>query len=130
MGDHRTNTGVFVRSIVRNLPPQPGTYVKCGVEELTLDSMLALWGRASGKAPTPGSTKVVQVSVKQYVELFGEMGEEQASQWVFFEWMKEAGISTIPGVTMMDVQELMSEDEKGKLVGTEQALQGMDWSGF
>ncbi|KAF4539247.1 uncharacterized protein LTHEOB_10411 [Lasiodiplodia theobromae] len=130
VGDHRTNTGVFVRSIVRNPPPQLGTYVKCGVEELTLESMLALWGRASGKAPTPGSTKVVQVSVKQYVELFGAMGEEQASQWVFFEWMKEAGVSTIPGVTMMDVQELMSDEEKRKLVGTEQALRGMDWTDF
>ncbi|KAH7140400.1 hypothetical protein B0J13DRAFT_477601, partial [Dactylonectria estremocensis] len=61
LGDHRTNTGIFVQALVRNKPPG-GTYVKCSVEELTLESYLALWGRASGIAPGPDATQVIQVS--------------------------------------------------------------------
>jgi hypothetical protein len=119
-----------VHSIIAN-PPPPGSYVKCNVEDLTLDSYLAIWGRASGISPTPGSTKVVEISPELYVELWGSMGEEQSSQWKFFKVMREMGLGLdkIPGVNFLDAQELMSE-AKNELVLTEESLKRMDWSGF
>ncbi|KIM93594.1 hypothetical protein OIDMADRAFT_89585, partial [Oidiodendron maius Zn] len=82
IGNHRVNSGIFVKAVVEN-PPPTGTYVLCNVEDLTLCSFLAAWGRASGISPQPNSTAVVQISLEQYVALWGEMGEEQASQWRF-----------------------------------------------
>lgn len=60
------------------------------------------------------------------------MGEEQASQWKFFRVMQELGVGLdkIPGVNFLDAQELMNEEAKMELVGTEESLRGMDWSGF
>lgn len=129
IGDHRINTGIFVHSIIGN-PPPPASYVKCNVEDLTLDSFLATWGRASGISPEPGSTKVVQISPEQYVELWGAMGEEQASQWKFFRVMHDLGLGLdkVPGVNFLDAQELMTEDAKSELVNTEESIRGMDWS--
>lgn len=127
VGDHRTNSGIFVHAIVRSPPPNPGTYVRCNVENLTLDSMLALWGRASGISPTPGSTAAVQISLEQYVQIWGAMGEEQGSQWKFFKFAQDLGIDKIPGVTMVEGLDLLSEEEKARLVTTEQALKNLSW---
>ncbi|KAL1847783.1 hypothetical protein Plec18167_002515 [Paecilomyces lecythidis] len=127
IGDHRINSGVFVRAIVKNPPPNPGTYVRCNVEDLTLDSMLALWGRASGISPTPDSTAAVEISQEQYVQLWGAMGEEQGSQWKFFKFVRDLGIDKIPGVTMLEGLDLLNEEERTKLVTTEQALKSIDW---
>jgi hypothetical protein len=128
--DHRINSGIFVRAIVKTPPPVGGTYVRCNVEDLTLESYLATWGRASGTSPTPGSTKVVQLSVEDYCTLWGHMSEEQASQWVFFEFLKEYGITKLPGVEMVEGRDLLSEDDINDLVPTEESLRRMDWSDF
>ncbi|KAH7128924.1 hypothetical protein EDB81DRAFT_764075 [Dactylonectria macrodidyma] len=76
LGDHRTNTGIFVQALVKN-KPRGGTYVKCSVEDLTLESYLALWGRASGIAPGPDATQVIQVSPETYIKLFGHMARSR-----------------------------------------------------
>lgn len=93
---------------------------------------MSLWGRASGKAEGPGSTKIVELSVQEYVELFGEMGEEQAIQCIFFNAIKGADPKEIEGLgfKMIDAQELMTEDEKSQLISTEESLKRIDWSCF
>lgn len=60
------------------------------------------------------------------------MGEEQASQWRFFETIAEMELSLnkIPGVDFMNAQELMSEEAKGELMGAEESLRRMGWTGF
>jgi hypothetical protein len=120
LGDHRINSGIFVRAIVKTPPPVGGTYVRCNVERLTLESYLATWGRASGTSPTPGSAKVVQLSVEDYCTLWGHMGEEQAIKWVFFEFLNEYGITKLPGVEMVEGRDLLSEDDINDLVPTEE----------
>jgi hypothetical protein len=131
MGDHRLNSGIFVYSIVAN-PPPGGSYVKCNIETFTMDSYLALWGKASGISPEPGSTAVLEISFEQYVQLWGPMGEEQASQWKFFNTMVEMGLGLdkIPGTNFLDAQELMTQEAKNELVSTEESLMRMDWTGF
>lgn len=131
MGDHRINTGVFVHAVVTN-PPPAGTYVHCNVEDLTLAKYLAAWGRASKVSPEPESTMVVQVSMEQYCALWPLMGEEQASQWRFFRFVREAGIDmyNVPDFPVVRAQDLMSEEAKAALVPTEESLARMDWSSF
>ncbi|RDL40507.1 Uncharacterized protein BP5553_00486 [Venustampulla echinocandica] len=133
VGDHATNSGIFVRAIVERPPAEAGTYVRCNVEDLTLESYLALWGKASGISPAPNSTKVVQISVADYVSLWGHMGEEQSSQWVFFEHlakMRQQGLigDDLPGATMVEGVSLLSEDEKKGLKSVEASLGELDWS--
>jgi len=116
--------------MLRN-PPAGGTYIRCNMEDLTLDSFLSLWGRASGKSPEPGSTMVIQLTPEQYIQMWGEMGVEQASQWRLFEWM--AANNQVYGGTyekMMRCQELMAEEEQASLVGTEESLRRFDWTGY
>jgi hypothetical protein len=107
--------------------------VRCNVEELTLESYLALWGKASGVSPAPGSTKVVQTTIADYIALWGPMGEEQASQWVFFEFMdnmRQQGIfkDGVPGFNLVEGLTLLSEEEKKGLKGVEESLRELDWS--
>ncbi|KAI1268613.1 hypothetical protein F5Y18DRAFT_236289 [Xylariaceae sp. FL1019] len=128
-GHHGTNTAVWVRSFIRN-PPPAGSFVRCNVEDLTMDSYLALWGRATGIAPEEGSTAVVQVSPEAYVRLWGEMGEEQLHQWEFFNWLAKTPGYSWPGVTIVEGLPLLSEEEKKLLVNTEDALGRYDWSSF
>ncbi|KAH8879258.1 NAD(P)-binding protein, partial [Thozetella sp. PMI_491] len=132
VGDHAVNSGIFVRAIVERSPAN-GTYVRCNVEDLTLESYLALWGRASGISPAPQSTKVIQMTVADYIALWGHMGEEQASQWTFFEYVekqKAAGFlgEGIPGATLIDGKSLLSEEEENSLKSVEDSLKGLDWS--
>ncbi|KAJ5488214.1 hypothetical protein N7453_011668 [Penicillium expansum] len=126
LGDHRVNTGIFVHSLVNNRPPG-GTYVRCSVEDLTLESFLALWGRASGVAPGSGSTKVIQVSPETYIDLYGHMGEEQARQWEFSRILKETGALNRYGIHVQEAQEFMSKDAIASLVSPEQSLRNIDW---
>ncbi|KAL2795762.1 hypothetical protein BJX66DRAFT_336667 [Aspergillus keveii] len=133
IGDHRINSGIFVHAVITTpTPPAAGTYVHCNVEDLTLESYLAACGRASGLSPEPGSTVVVQVSMEQYCTLWPGMGEEQASQWRFFGYVNQAGIDlmNVPGFPVVSAQEIMSEEAKKALVGTEESLARMDWSAF
>ncbi|PLB40929.1 uncharacterized protein BDW47DRAFT_122999 [Aspergillus candidus] len=131
VGDHRINSGIFVRSIVEN-PPTPGTYVECNVETITLESYLAAWGRASGLSPQNGSTMVVQISAEQYCALWPLMGEEQASQWRFFQFLRDnqLDIHKVEGFPVIQAQDLMSEEARKSLVLTEESLRRMDWSSF
>lgn len=75
---------------------------------------------------------VVQVSMEQYCALWPLMGEEQASQWRFFRFVREAGIDmyNVPDFPVVRAQDLMSEEAKAALVPTEESLARMDWSSF
>ncbi|KAF7531080.1 hypothetical protein G7054_g9233 [Neopestalotiopsis clavispora] len=132
IGDHTVNIGIFVRALIRD--PQPaGTYVRCNVEDFTLESYLALWGRSSKVAPSPNSTKVMGLSVSDYVSLWGPMGEEQASQWVFFKWIekqKAEGIigDQVPGLNLVEGLSILSDDDKKALKSVEDSLKDLDWS--
>ncbi|KAI4597983.1 hypothetical protein KJ359_003791 [Pestalotiopsis sp. 9143b] len=133
VGDHTINNGIFVRALIEH-PPAPGTYVRCSVEDLTLESYLALWGKASGIAPEPGSTKVVEISVSEYVALWGHMGEEQASQWTYFKWMaqkKAEGLigDDTSGPRVVEGLSLLSEDDKKALKPVEDSLRDLNWTG-
>ncbi|KAJ0413900.1 hypothetical protein BJY00DRAFT_305977 [Aspergillus carlsbadensis] len=133
MGDHRINSGIFVHAVITTpTPPAPGTYVHCNVEDLTLETYLAAWGRASGVSPEAGSTMVVQVSMEQYCALWPLMGEEQASQWRFFALAEQAQIDMydVPDFPVVRAQDLMSAEAREALVPTEESLRRMDWSGF
>lgn len=131
IGNHRVNSGIFVRGVIEN-PPPSGTYVKCNVEDLTMDTFLAAWGRSSGVSPESNSTAVIQISMEQYIALWGEMGEEQASQWRFFQFMKDAGVnpSNVAGFKLVEGKDLLSEDLRAALVPTEEGMKTMDWSSF
>ncbi|KAJ5178280.1 uncharacterized protein N7500_000979 [Penicillium coprophilum] len=131
IGNHRVNSGIFVRGVIEN-PPPSGTYVRCNVEDLTMDTFLAAWGRSSGVSPEPNSTAVIQISMEQYIALWGEMGEEQASQWRFFRFMKDAGInpSNVAGFKLVEGKDLLSDDLQAALVPTEEGMKTMDWSSF
>lgn len=61
------------------------------------------------------------------------MGEEQASQWVFFKWIeqkKSEGVigEGIPGVNLIEGLSILSEDEKKELKSVEESLRKLDWS--
>lgn len=101
--------------------------MRCSVEDLTLESFLALWGRASGVAPGSGSTKVIQVSPETYIDLYGHMGEEQARQWEFSRILKETGALNRYGIHVQEAQEFMSKDAIASLVSPEQSLRNIDW---
>ncbi|KAI0012335.1 hypothetical protein F4779DRAFT_569279 [Xylariaceae sp. FL0662B] len=130
IGDHKVNSGIFVRAALRKTEIKPGSYIRCYIDVYTLESFLALWGRASGISPAAGSTKVVQLSPEQYISLFGQMGEEQASQWRFVEYLKANGIENPLGNALINGIDLLNDEDKAKLVSTEESLQRMDWSGY
>ncbi|KAH9232976.1 hypothetical protein K456DRAFT_1788902, partial [Colletotrichum gloeosporioides 23] len=75
VGDPAINGGIFVRRLVKS-PPPPGSFVRCNVETLTMESYLAAWGRATGLAPEEGATAALQISPESYVELWGSMAQE------------------------------------------------------
>ncbi|KAI1079915.1 hypothetical protein F5B20DRAFT_541594 [Whalleya microplaca] len=130
IGDHKVNSGIFVRAALRNPDIKPGTYVYCNVDTYTFESFLALWGVASGVSPTAGSTKVIQLSPEEYISLFGQMGEEIVSQWAFFGFLKANGIERPLGDAVVPGLALLNDEDKAQLVSTEESLRQMDWSGY
>lgn len=131
MGDHRVNTGIFVHAVIIN-PPTAGSYVHCNVEDLTLEKYLAAWGRATQLSPDPESTMVIHISMEQYHALWPLMGEEQVSQWRFFQFVRESQVDlyNVPEFPVVKAQDLMSDEAKAALVLTEESLRRMDWSMF
>jgi hypothetical protein len=114
------NTGIFVHAVVTaNSSVGGGTYVTCFVESLTVGSALEVWGKATGRATEPCSTAIVSVTPENLVGLCGQMGEEQASQWIFFKYMSEKGIVSLPG--SVDGLTLLTEKHKQSLETTEQS---------
>lgn len=74
---------------------------------------------------------VIQLTPEQYVQMWGEMGVEQASQWRLFEWIAEHDRGYHSAFeSMLQGQDLMTEEEKAALVSTEESIKNMDWSGF
>ncbi|KAH7152641.1 hypothetical protein EDB81DRAFT_867995 [Dactylonectria macrodidyma] len=129
LGDHKVNTGIFVRSLIQNKPPG-GTYVKCAVENHTLDSYLALWGKASGLSPEPGSTEVIEISSEAYISLYGPMGEETVRQWEFTKFIIDNGIMEKLGSVYKDAQEYMSKEAIDSLVSLEETFTTIDWKAY
>ncbi|KAJ4287676.1 hypothetical protein N0V90_012379 [Kalmusia sp. IMI 367209] len=129
VGDHSVNGGIFVRALVKS-PPPPGSFVRCNVETLTIESYLALWGRVTGIAPEQGSTAAVQISPQDYVHLWGHMGEEQASQWRFFHWLAEHSPPKWEGINIVEGIDLLSDEDKKQLLSVEESLKLYDWSSF
>ncbi len=114
------NTGIFVHGIITTKTPvAAGAYVTCFVESLTVGSAFELWGNATGRAAGPGSTTIVTVTPENFVELWGKMGEEQASQWVFFKYMNDHGIFKLEG--SLDGLSLLTDKHKQSLETTEQS---------
>lgn len=97
-----------------------------------MDTFLAAWGRASGISPEPNSTAVIQISMEQYLQLWGEMGEEQASQWRFFKYMKDAKInpSEVEGFKMVEGKDILSDELRMSLLPVEEGMRTMDWSSY
>jgi hypothetical protein len=96
-----------------------------------MESFLALWGKVTGLAPEPGSTAMVQVSMEQYIQLWGHMAEEQASQWRFFAWVAKEGKNVKwEGITPVEGMDYLSDEDKKELLSTEESLKLYDWSSF
>ncbi|KAH6967898.1 hypothetical protein BKA56DRAFT_679033 [Ilyonectria sp. MPI-CAGE-AT-0026] len=129
LGDHQINTGIFVSGLVQNRPPG-GTYVKCAVEDHTLESYLALWGRASGLSPEAGSTSIIEVSPETYIGLYGPMGEETTRQWAFTKFIIDNGLIERLGSVFKNAQEFMSEEAIASLVSVEESFKTIDWKAY
>ncbi|EQB49529.1 NmrA-like family protein [Colletotrichum gloeosporioides Cg-14] len=129
VGDPAINGGIFVRRLVKS-PPPPGSFVRCNVETLTMESYLAAWGRATGLAPEDGSTAAVQISPESYVELWGSMAQEQLSQWKFFQWLHDNYPPKWEGITMVEGMDLLTDEDKKELLSVEESLKRYDWSAF
>lgn len=56
---------------------------------------------------------------EQYKKIWGPMGEEQASQWVFFDNLMSKGLKSLPGT--IQGLDLLSETDKKALETTEQS---------
>jgi hypothetical protein len=126
IGDPGHNGAVFVREFIRNPPPQ-GSFVRCNVETFTIDSWLAVWGKATGIAPEDGATAAVQISPEAYVRLWGHMGVEQLSQWKFFQWIAQHKVEW-DGITMVEGYNLLSDEDKKQLLTAEESIKRYDWS--
>ncbi|KAH8902038.1 NAD(P)-binding protein [Coniochaeta sp. PMI_546] len=129
LGDHAVNSGVFVHSLVQNKPPG-GTYVICSIENHTLESYLALWGKASGFATESNSTKVIQISPETYIDLFGSMGEEQAAQWNFSKYLAEHDLMAVAVARYKKAQEYMTSEAISSLVSVEETFKTTDWKAY
>ncbi|KAJ5008231.1 NmrA-like family domain-containing protein 1 [Colletotrichum sp. SAR 10_66] len=129
VGDPAINGGIFVRRLVKS-PPPPGSFVRCNVETLTMESYLATWGRATGLAPEEGATAAVQISPESYVELWGSMAQEQLSQWKFFQWLHDHYPPKWEGITIVEGMDLLTDEDKKELLSVEESLKRYDWSAF
>ncbi|KAF4835131.1 NmrA-like family domain-containing protein 1 [Colletotrichum tropicale] len=129
VGDPAINGGIFVRRLVKS-PPPPGSFVRCNVETLTMESYLAAWGRATGLAPEEGSTAAVQISPESYIELWGSMAQEQLSQWKFFQWLRDNYPPKWEGITIVEGMDLLTDKDKKELLSVEESLKRYDWSAF
>ncbi|KAF4930689.1 NmrA-like family domain-containing protein 1 [Colletotrichum viniferum] len=126
VGGPAINWGIFVRRLVKS-PPPPGSFVRCNVETLTMESYLAAWGRATGLAPEEGATAAVQISSESYVELWGSMAQEQLSQWKFFQWLHDHYPPKWEGITIVEGMDLLTDEDKKELLGVEESLKRYDW---
>jgi hypothetical protein len=70
--------------------------------------------------------------MNQYVNIWGEMGEEQASQWRFFQYLKDAQIDAakVEGYKIVEGKELLSDQARAALALTEEGMRTMDWSSY
>lgn len=120
LADHKVNSGIFVHGIVTTKTPvKAGTYVTCWAESLTVGSAFELWGKATGRATGPGVTVILTITPENYVALWGEMGVEQASQWIFFKYMLEHGVKSLEGA--VNAVTLLTDKHKQALETTEQS---------
>ncbi|KAK9358846.1 NmrA-like family-domain-containing protein [Lipomyces starkeyi] len=129
LGDHRTNVGVFARSVLTNPPKVGGTYVKCSVEDFpSLNAYFAKWCSGSGRVTSSQSTYVLQVSFEQYKDLWPKLGDELGIMMMFWELLGENSWNALPGNKMVHAYELMTETAKKELVTTEEAFKALDWA--
>ncbi|KAJ0381884.1 hypothetical protein COL922a_013670, partial [Colletotrichum nupharicola] len=129
VGDPAINGGIFVRRLVKS-PPPPGSFVRCNVETLTMESYLAAWGRATGLAPEEGATAALQISPESYVELWGSMAQEQLSQWKFFLWLHDHYPPKWEGITIVEGMDLLTDEDKKEVLSVEESLKRYYWSAF
>ncbi|KAG2419247.1 hypothetical protein HFD88_004042 [Aspergillus terreus] len=127
VGDHRTNTGIFARVIVKN-PPRGGTFVRCFAEyHSSLNDYLAVWGRASGLSPSAGSTMVVKVSLHEYSQLWPGWGEEMGSMMAMWSALQERSWAGLDGDHVLDIDNILSADDRKSVIKTEAAFRALDW---
>ncbi|GIJ90513.1 hypothetical protein Asppvi_009469 [Aspergillus pseudoviridinutans] len=128
VGDHRTNTGIFARAIVKNPPKDGGTFVRCFAEyHSSLNDYLAVWGRASGLSPSAGSTMVVKVSLHEYSQLWPGWGEEMGSMMAMWSALRERSWAGLDGDHVLDIDNILSADDRKSVIKTEAAFRALDW---
>jgi hypothetical protein len=120
--------GIVVRSIIKNPPKVGGTYVRLNYEDLELDSYLAKWGEGSGLATGPGATEVVQIPAENYRSLWPGFGDAMGEMVQLWEPLQEKRWYTPFFTAPVDVQELMTEEDKKELVSTLEAFKRTDYS--
>ncbi|KAF7167267.1 hypothetical protein CNMCM5623_000629 [Aspergillus felis] len=112
VGDHRTNTGIFARAIVKNPPKGGGTFVRCFAEyHSSLNDYLAVWGRASGLSP----------------QLWPGWGEEIGSMMAMWSALQERSRAGLDGDHVLDIDNILSADDRKSVIKTEAAFRALDW---
>lgn len=122
LSDPKVNTGVFVRSILKNPPKIGGTYIVCAVDEFTLGSYLAKWGEATGLAKEKGSTEVIQISLDSFRSLWPGDGDLMGELIGFWAELREDSFNTPLGTKPIRARELMTEEDQRDLQSTADAF--------
>ncbi|KAK9366238.1 hypothetical protein V1509DRAFT_298825 [Lipomyces kononenkoae] len=128
LGDHFTNIGIFVHSILMS-QTKNGTYVICTVDDFpTMNAFLSKWASSSGQVKSSESTMVLQVPFDQYKDLWPKWGEEIGTMLVFWELLGNHCWDALPGEKVVHARKLMTEAAQKKLVTTEDVFKATDWS--
>ncbi|KAL3455539.1 hypothetical protein BJX64DRAFT_272281 [Aspergillus heterothallicus] len=124
LSDARTNIGIFVRGIINN-PARTtnGAYILGNVENFTFQSYLATWGKATGLATTKGSTEVAQISLDKYRAIWPGYGDLMGEMVAFWSEVREKGWWTPLGQAAVQVQEVLSDEDKKQVVGMVEAFE-------
>lgn len=122
IGDAGVNTGIFVRSVLKN-KPAGGTYVLCVVESFTFQSYLDLWGEATGFAKEKGSATVVTISYDDYRSLWPGFGDLMGEMNAFWSSARDRSWETPLGTMPVDARDIMSAEDKQALQSTATSFQ-------
>ncbi|KAJ4287573.1 hypothetical protein N0V90_012276 [Kalmusia sp. IMI 367209] len=113
-GDINITPGIWTRQIVANPDKTKGKYVDIAPETLSFGKMLEIYGEVTGR-----QTAYLQVSVKDFENVWGVGGKELADQLVFGEQFK-SGWGSVNSVSKEDLG--IKDDE---WPGFRQTLEGL-----
>ncbi|KAL2845927.1 hypothetical protein BJY01DRAFT_213776 [Aspergillus pseudoustus] len=125
LSDARQNVGIFARAVFNNRARTTGgTYVLGSVEDLTLQSYLAAWGKGTGISPAEGSTEVLEISLDKYRTIWPGYGDLMGEMTAFWGDLREKSWTTPLGTQPVKVQELLSEADAKQVVSTVDGFKG------